>query len=104
MSQQTKVNTTPKIQQAENATLPSLPLNALREHLSNIDEQALTAQTLCEIAFEIIDGVVITDPAVDAAITRLDALIKSAYRNAISIQEYIVVVSLVLEDAEGVAA
>jgi len=80
-----------------------LQLKALRQHLGDIDDHALTAQTLAEIAFEIIDDMVVTDlVATLEAAKRLDALFKSAYRAAIVIQESAVAISITLE--EGGAA
>ncbi|MEV4782104.1 hypothetical protein [Burkholderia sp. LMU1-1-1.1] len=95
------VNTSIDTAQAKNATLPLLQLGSLQAHVSSVEEQALTAQTLAEIAFEIIDGMNITDPATLQAATRLDALFKSAYRAAILIQESAAAISLALEEVEG---
>ena len=101
MSQPKNVNTAKPDKQANRAPLPLLQLKEIRQQLSDIDELALTAQTLGEIAFEIIDATVIIDPAIERALTRIDALTKATYRAAISIQEAAVAISLLLEDAEG---
>lgn len=104
MNHKTKVNTSPSNEQAKSITLPLLQISALRQHLGDAEDQALTAQTLAEIAFEIIDDIVVTDPAATLqALTRLDALFKSAYRAAIVIQESAVVMSLALEEVGGAA-
>lgn len=104
MSHKTDVNTSTVAAQAINITLPLLQFGSLQAHVSSVEEQALTAQTLAEIAFEIIDGMNITDPATLQAATRLDALFKSAYRAAILIQESAATMSLALEEVEGGAA
>lgn len=102
MNHRTQVNTSPKNEQAKSITLPLFQLNALCQQLGDIGEQALTAQTLAEIAFKIIDDMVVTDPAASLeAAKRLDALFKSAYRAAIVIQESAVTISLALEEVEG---
>lgn len=103
MTQRANVNTTTTHTQA-NVVIATSTIIAIRQQLADIDDHALTAQTLGEIAFEILDDVTVTDPAVHRAITRLDALFKSAYRTAILAQESVAAISLLLEEAEGGAA
>lgn len=101
MNHKTKVNTSSQVEQAENATLASLQFAVMRQHLGDIEDEALTAQTLAGMALEILGDIVVADESTHQALTRLDALFRSAYRNAVMIQESAVTVSLALEDFEG---
>jgi hypothetical protein len=56
--------------------------------LGDIESQVLSARTLTEICFEELDraGAAITDEAGHRAVLRLDALMKSVFRNVALIQ------------------
>lgn len=86
MNHKTDSSTTSKRLQA-NVVNATFPLSEIKAHMGDIEDQALGIQTLCEMAFEEIDAIVIHDPDVHRAVLRLDALVKAAYRNAITAQE-----------------
>lgn len=75
----------------------------MRQHLGEVEDEALTAQTLSGMALEIIDGIIVKDEAAHQALIRVDALLRSAYRNAVMIQESVVTISLALEEVGGAA-
>lgn len=106
MNQRKQVNTSPKKPQAENATLPLLQISSVRQHLGDIESQALAAHTLTEICFEELDraGEAITDPAGHKAVLRLDALMKSVFRNVALIQASVELAGAEVLHAEGAAA
>ncbi|SEN31895.1 hypothetical protein SAMN05428959_1011156 [Duganella sp. CF517] len=97
MNQRTNVNTVLLDAQAKNITLPLLHLNTLRLHVESIQDQALTAQTMAEMAIEILGGTVI----VEEMMARLDALFKSTHRAVIVIEESASAMSLAFEEVEG---
>lgn len=103
MNHKTKVNTSPQIQQAKNATLALLQLNTMRQHLGDVEGLVYTAQTLSEIAFEQIDLIssLTSGDAVNTAVMRLDALTRSICRSVLVIQEATEAAYLVLEEVEG---
>ncbi len=102
MTQRANVNTTKSDTQAINANVPTLRLDAIRQHLGDIESQVLSSQTFCEIAFEELDTITSTDPNIARVALRLDALIKGAFRNAALIQTSVEAISFALMD--GAAA
>lgn len=100
MNHKTKVNTSPGNDQA-NVVNTTLILNTIKQHLGDIESQALAAQTLGEISFEELDSIESSDPKVAGVILRLDALVKAAYRNAVLIQESVTEMRVLMSDAEG---
>lgn len=106
MNHKTKVNTSSTLEQAKNATLTLLQINAVCQQLGDIEEQAQAAHTLTEICFEELDraGAAITDHAGNSAVLRLDALMKSIFRNVTLIQASVDAIGDALLPVPGVAA
>ena len=102
----TDSSTTTKRLQAKNITLPLLQLNTVRAQLGDIESQALAAYTLTEICFEELDraGSAHIDADAHRAVLRLDALMKSVFRNVALIQASVDIIGEALLPAPGAAA
>lgn len=81
------VNTGNSNAQAKNTVNTTLLLTQIKQHLGDIESQALSIQTLSEMCFEQIDSITSSDPDVARITLRLDALVKASYRNAVLVQE-----------------
>lgn len=94
----------PRLQ--HNVVIATLQINAVRQQLGDIDSLVYTAQTLSEMSLEQTDLLcdLVNSPAGNTAVMRLDALARSVCRTVVLIQEAAAAVSLMLEDAPGVAA
>ena len=106
MNHRAKVNTTTSEDQANNATLASLQIKAVRQHLGDIESQTYTSMAFGEMAREKVDRLneVKDAETVSMTILHLEALTSAALRSLELILDAAAAISLALSDAEGSAA
>lgn len=98
MTQQVNISTNqPRLQ--ENSVNTTLIFSTIRQHLGDIESQAVAAKALCEIMYDEIDS--IEGQGIDSVAVRIDALVKAAHRTTVLVQESVEAAGLALMDAEG---
>ena len=83
----------------ENVVNATFIFSTIKQHLGDIEAQAVAAKALCEIMYDELDA--IDGQGIVNAAVRIDALVKATHRNAVLIQESVEAAGLVLLDAEG---
>lgn len=102
MNHKTNVNTTLLNTQANNANIALLACNTIRQHLGDIESQAVGILALGEMVFDQLDTLRMStaEPGILNIVQRIDALVIATSRNASLVDDASTAISLALESYE----